>query len=150
MTEATRLFMYGKIHRATVTGADVDYVGSITVDPLLLAAAGIYPHTMVDVVNVTSGERIQTYVIEGPAGCGDICLNGAAAHKFRAGDLAIIMAYEQVPLSQLPGRVSRAVHVDGRNRLVSVDKHVTPSLDDLGRNSRLGEKYRSVPEAEKA
>lgn len=149
MTEATRAFMYGKIHRATVTGADVDYVGSITVDPLLLAAAGIYPHTMVDVVNVTSGERIQTYAIEGPSGGGDICLNGAAAHKFRAGDLAIIMAYEQVPVSRIPGRVSRAVHVDGRNRVVSVAEHATPALDSLGRNSRLAEKYRSVPEAEK-
>lgn len=150
MIEATRPFMYGKIHRATVTGADIDYVGSITVDPLLLAAAGIYPHTMVDVVNVTSGERIQTYVIEGPTGGGDICLNGAAAHKFCAGDLAIIMAYEQVPVSQLPGRVSRAVHVDGRNRIVSVAEHVTPSLENLGRNSRLGEKYRSIPETERA
>lgn len=149
MTEATRAFMYGKLHRVTVTDADVDYVGSITVDPLLLEAAGIYPHTLVDVVNVTNGERIQTYVIEGPAGGGDICLNGAAAHKFRKGDLAIVMAYEQVPVSQLPGRVSRAVHVDCRNRVARVDEHVTPALRELGRASRLGERYAPASCAEK-
>jgi len=150
MIEATRAFMYGKIHRATVTDADIDYIGSVTIDTLLLEAAGIYPHTMVDVVNVTSGERIQTYVIEGPAGGGDVCLNGAAAHKFSRGDLAIIMAYEQVPVSLLPGRVSRAVHVDALNRVLRVDEHVTPALHELGRASRLGEKYQSASGAGQA
>ncbi len=150
MTEATRAFMYGKLHRVTVTNADIDYVGSVTIDALLLGAAGIYPHTMVDVVNVTTGERIQTYAIEGPAGGGDICLNGAAAHKFRKGDLAIVMAYEQVPASQLPGRVSRAVHVDDANRVVRVAEHVTPRLDELGRASRLGERYERVECAAKS
>lgn len=141
--EPTRDYMYGKIHRCTVTQAELHYVGSITVDPLLLRAAGILPHTRVDVVNIANGARLSTYVIEGPSGSGVICLNGAAAHHFSPGDLAIIMAYEQVPLSQIPGRISRAVHVDAKNRIVAVDEYVTPALDDLGRpeNNRLGQTY---------
>jgi aspartate 1-decarboxylase len=91
--EATREFMYGKIHRCTVTGADLNYVGSITIDSALLRAARLLPHTAVDVVNIANGARLTTYIIEGPEGGGDICLNGAAAHHFKAGDLAIIMAW---------------------------------------------------------
>lgn len=140
---ATRRFMYGKLHRVTVTEANLDYVGSITIDPLLLEAAEIYPHTQVDVVNITSGGRIQTYVIEGPKGSGAICLNGAAAHQFKRGDLAIIMGYEDVPVDALAGRISRAVLVDGRNRIVDVRSYQTPRLDELGQpeNNRLGEIY---------
>ncbi|WCL53137.1 MULTISPECIES: aspartate 1-decarboxylase [Kordiimonadales] len=143
---ATRAFMYGKLHRVTVTGAELHYVGSITVDPALLRASGILPHTAVDVVNITNGARLTTYVIEGPEGGGDICLNGAAAHHFSKGDLAIIMGYEQVPARDLPGRVSRAVHVDAANRIVSIDEYVTPSLETLGApaGNRLGEKYEPV------
>jgi aspartate 1-decarboxylase len=141
--EPTRDYMYGKIHRCTVTQADLHYVGSITIDPLLLKAAGILPHTRVDVVNITSGERLATYVIEGPLGSGVICLNGAAAHQFAVGDLAIVMAYEQVPVSQIPGRISRAVHVDAANHIVGIDEYVTPSLDDLGKpeNNRFAQPY---------
>ena len=141
--EATRDYMYGKIHRCTVTEADLDYVGSVTVDPVLLRAAGIFPHTRVDVVNITTGARLSTYAIEGGEDSGTICLNGAAAHLFKRGDLAIIMGYEQVPLSQIPGRVSRAVHVDTNNRIVAVDAYVTPDLDELGQpaNNRQGQRY---------
>ncbi len=141
--EATRDYMYGKIHRCTVTQADLHYVGSITVDPLLLRAAGILPHTRVDVVNITNGRRLSTYVIEGPEASGVICLNGAAAHYFSKGDLAIIMAYEQVPLSQVPGRLSRAVHVDEANRIVAIDEYITPGLDALGQpgNNRFAQAY---------
>ena len=143
---ATRPFMYGKLHRVTVTGAELHYVGSITIDPALLRAAGILPHTAVDVVNVSNGARLTTYVIEGPEGGGDICLNGAAAHHFSKGDLAIIMGYEMVPARDLPGRISRAVHVDGQNRITSIDEYVTPSLAALGQPTanRLGEKYESA------
>ncbi len=143
---ATRAFMYGKLHRVTVTGADLNYVGSITIDPLLLAAAGLLPHTAVDVVNITNGERIVTYVIEGAAGSGTICLNGAAAHRFSKGDLAIIMGYEHVPAQDLPGRVSRAVHVDSKNRIVAVDEYITPSLGELGNPAanREGELYETI------
>jgi len=138
--------MYGKIHRCTVTGADLNYVGSITIDPALLRAAHLLPHTAVDVVNITNGARLTTYVIEGPEGSGAVCLNGAAAHHFKVGDLAIIMGYEQVPLSQIPGRVSRAVHVDDKNRIVEVKEHVTPDFDQLGRpeNNRLAQPYKAV------
>ena len=141
--EATRAYMYGKIHRCTVTQADLNYVGSITLDPILLRASHILPHTQVDVVNVTTGARLTTYVIEGPEGSGVVCLNGAAAHHFKRGDMAIIMAYEQVPLGQIPGRRSRAVHVDEANRIVAIDEYVTPSLDELGKpeNDRLAQSY---------
>jgi aspartate 1-decarboxylase len=140
---AKRSFMYGKLHRVRVTQANLDYIGSITIDPLLLEAAGIYPHTLVDVVNISSGSRIQTYVIEGPKGSGAVCLNGAAAHQFKKGDLAIVMGYEQVPVDELPGRISRAVMVDSRNRIVQVRSHKTPGLNELGQpeNNRLGEIY---------
>lgn len=140
--------MYGKIHRCTVTEAELHYVGSITIDPVLLRAAGILPHTRVDVVNITSGARLSTYVIEGPEGSGVICLNGAAAHHFSKGDLAIIMAYEQVPVSQIPGRISRAVHVDAANRIVAIDEYRTPSLDQLGKaeNDRHAQAYPLHPQ----
>ena len=145
--EATRDFMYGKIHRCTVTGADLNYVGSITIDPALLRAARLLPHTAVDVVNITNGARLTTYVIEGPEGSGAVCLNGAAAHHFNTGDLAIVMGYERVPVSQIPGRVSRAVHVDRNNRIVSVDEFVTPDFDQLGKpeNNRLAQPYQNPP-----
>ena len=141
--EATRDYMYGKIHRCTVTQADLHYVGSITIDPALLRAAAILPHTRVDVVNIANGSRLSTYVIEGPEGSGVICLNGAAAHLCSKGDLVIIMAYEQVPLSQIPGRVSRAVHVDDANHIVAIDEYVTPTLDELGKpeNNRFAQAY---------
>ncbi|HIJ37740.1 MAG TPA: aspartate 1-decarboxylase [Rhodospirillaceae bacterium] len=141
--EATRNYMYGKIHRCTVTQADLHYVGSVTVDPVLLRAAAIFPHTRVDVVNIANGARLSTYVIEGPEDSGVVCLNGAAAHHFRKGDLAIIMGYEQVPLSQIPGRKSRAVHVDQNNRILAIDEYTTPSLDELGKpeNDRFAQAY---------
>ncbi len=143
---AARTFMYGKLHRVTITGADLNYVGSITIDPLLMRASGLLPYTAVDVVNITNGERLTTYVIEGEEGSGTVCLNGAAAHQFSKGDLAIIMGYEQVPGCDLPGRISRAVHVDSANHIVSVDEYITPSLANLGSpaNNRHNELYVSV------
>lgn len=142
--EATRQFCYGKIHRCVVTEANIDYVGSITIDPLLLAAAGLLPYTLVDVVNVTSGGRLQTYIIPGTAGEGDICLNGAAGHLFKKGDLAIIMGYENVPLSQLVGREQKAVMVDDLNQLAEVFTYTLPSLEQLASGevpSRTAESY---------
>lgn len=151
--EATREFCYGKIHRCVVTQAELHYVGSVTVDAALLRAAGILPHTKVEVVNITRKDaaRIMTYAIEGPENSGVICLNGAAAHHFGRGDMAIIMAYENVPVSQIAGRQHRAVHVNGEagldegrpNAIVDVKIHVTPSLDELGKpeNNRYAEIY---------
>jgi aspartate 1-decarboxylase len=88
-----RQMLLGKIHRAVVTGADVNYVGSITVDPVLLAAAGILPYERVQVVDVENGARLETYTIPGTPGQGEIQLNGAAARLVAVGDHVIIMAY---------------------------------------------------------
>ncbi|TPG59967.1 aspartate 1-decarboxylase [Ewingella americana] len=144
--EATRQFCYGKIHRALVTDAQVDYVGSITIDPVLLQASGILPYTQVDVVNVNSGGRLQTYVIEGEMHSGQICLNGAAAHLFNPGDLCIIMGYEDVPVSQLPGRIHKAVLVDAKqgNRIVGIRELVTPHPNQVGNANRYGEEFNTV------
>lgn len=88
-----RQMLLGKIHRAVVTGADVNYVGSITVDPVLLEAAGILPYERVQVVDVENGARLETYTIPGTPGQGEIQLNGAAARLVAVGDHVIIMAY---------------------------------------------------------
>ncbi|MDF2439737.1 MAG: aspartate 1-decarboxylase, partial [Abditibacteriota bacterium] len=88
-----RVMCKGKIHRAVVTEANVDYVGSLTVDTDLLELSDILPFEQVHVVNVTNGERLVTYAIAGPAGSGVICLNGAAAHKGSPGDIVIVIAY---------------------------------------------------------
>lgn len=139
-----RQFCYGKIHRCVVTEANVDYVGSITIDPLLLAAAGLLPYTLVDVVNVTSGGRLQTYIIPGTTGQGDICLNGAAAHLFKKGDYAIIMGYELVASDALPGRLQKAVMVDELNQITEVFTYTVPTLEQLANNevpSRTAESY---------
>ncbi len=85
-----------KIHRACVTEANLNYIGSITIDENLTDAAGLYENEKVTIVNINNGERIDTYVIKGERGSGKICLNGAAARKFEVGDLVIIMAYAQM------------------------------------------------------
>ncbi|GBU09716.1 hypothetical protein AwWohl_08540 [Gammaproteobacteria bacterium] len=139
MLEATRLFCYGKIHRARVTDANLNYIGSITIDPILLRAAHIFPYTQVDVVNINNGQRLQTYAIEGVEGSGQICLNGAAAHHFSPDDLCIIMGYEQVPLSLLPNKIHRAVLVDAalENKICSIRELKVPaSIDQIGNNDQ--------------
>ena len=138
-----RPFMYGKLHRVVVTGAELNYAGSITIDPVLLRAAGLIPYTQVDVVNISNGARLQTYIIEGHKGKGSVCLNGAAAHHFKKGDLAIIMGYEMIPVNKLPGQVSRTVRVDTHNRVVDIVEHVVPSFDLIGdsKNCREAEIY---------
>lgn len=85
-----------KIHRAKVTEANLHYIGSITIDEDLIDAAELFPNEKVSIVNITNGERIETYVIKGERGSGKIGINGAAAHKFSVGDLVIIMAYAQM------------------------------------------------------
>ncbi len=89
-----RWFLRSKIHKATVTQAELEYVGSITIDKELIEAVGILPGEKVSVVSNTSGARLETYVIEGEAGSGTICMNGAAAHLIRRGEEIIIMGYE--------------------------------------------------------
>ena len=109
-----RVMFRSKIHRATVTDANLDYEGSITIDPELLRLADILPNEQVHVVNVTNGERLVTYAIAG--GPGDICLNGAAAHKCRPGDIVIIMTYANLREDELQGFAPRIVKVDAQNR----------------------------------
>ena len=113
-----RTMLNGKIHRARVTGANLDYIGSITVDALLLEAANILPFERVQVVDIQNGNRLETYAIAGEAGSGTIQLNGAAAHLVNVGDLVIIMAYVQVDLPAPATWAPSVVLVDEQNRVV--------------------------------
>ena len=114
-----RTIVHSKIHRATVTGADLNYVGSITIDEDLLDAAGIWPYEKVQVVDVTNGARLETYAIVGERGSGTIQLNGAAAHLVSVGDLVIIMAYGQVD-TRLEDFEPTVVFVDESNAISEV------------------------------
>lgn len=113
-----RRMLKGKIHRATVTGADLHYEGSITIDSELMEAADILPYEEVNIYNVTNGERFTTYAIEGRPGGRDICINGAAAHKASAGDIIIIACYGFAP-DEMSARnwEPSLVYVDGANRI---------------------------------
>ncbi|MEP6767779.1 MAG: aspartate 1-decarboxylase [Acidobacteriota bacterium] len=114
----------GKIHRARVTQADVNYVGSITIDSRLLKASGILPYQRVQVVNINNANRVETYVIEGPEDSGVICLNGAAALLFNVDDLVIIMAYAHMePHEAANHRAPRVVFVDLANRITGTLSH---------------------------
>lgn len=110
----------GKIHRATVTAAEVDYVGSITIDADLLDAAGILEYERVAVADVVSGSRLETYTIAGERGSGMICLNGAAARLVKTGDKVIIMAYAQMSPEEAALFRPKVVFVDGKNKIKSV------------------------------
>ncbi|MBT0770011.1 aspartate 1-decarboxylase [Kineosporia sp. J2-2] len=110
----------GKIHRATVTQADLHYVGSLTLDEDLAHAAGLAEGEKVQVVDITNGARLETYIILGPAGEGGICINGAAAHLIHPGDLVIIMSFVMLQDSELPGHRAKVVHVDSANRIVAL------------------------------
>lgn len=112
--------MTGKIHRATVTEANLDYVGSITLDPELMEAAGVLPYEQVHVLDVTNGARLETYTISGRRGTGEVCINGAAAHLVHAGDLVIVVAYQQLHEAEAHALEPREVHVDAANRIVCV------------------------------
>ena len=116
----TRTMLKSKIHRATVTDADLNYVGSITVDGRLLQAADILPYEQVEVLNINTGARFTTYAIEGPAGAGDIRLNGAAARLAQPGDLVIVLTYASLDEAELEGYEPLVVHVDAQNRQVDV------------------------------
>jgi aspartate 1-decarboxylase len=112
--------LLGKIHRATVTRADIDYVGSITIDRDLMEAAGLLENEKVEIYDVTNGARLQTYVIPGARGRGEVGINGAAAHLVDRGDLVIIAAYGWLNEEEASSHRPRVVHVDGRNRVVEL------------------------------
>ncbi len=115
-----RTFMNGKIHRATVTQADLHYVGSITIDAELMGAAGIDEGEQVHVVDIDNGARLVTYAITGEAGSGVIGINGAAAHLVKPGDLVIIMSYAELEEAERTSHRPKVVHVDGGNRIAAL------------------------------
>lgn len=120
MTSLLRPMMISKIHRATITDADLHYVGSITVDEDLLAAADLLPGQQVDVVDVTNGSRLTTYVLPGEAGSGELCINGAAAHLVHKGDIVILMAYGMMSTEEARTYSPRVVFVDEDNTPIDV------------------------------
>ena len=113
-----RRMMKSKIHRATVTDADLHYVGSITVDTDLLAVADILEHEQVTIVDIDNGARFETYAIAGRPGSGDMCLNGAAARLVMPGDRIIVISYADYDQDDLEGYAPRIVHVDTANQQV--------------------------------
>jgi aspartate 1-decarboxylase len=116
-----------KIHRATVTDANLNYEGSITIDTDLLTLADIRTYEQVFVVNINTGARFETYAIEGPAGCGDICLNGAAARLAEPGDLVIVMTYAEYTDAELDGHDPIVVHVDVHNHPTAATSSPIPA-----------------------
>lgn len=113
----------GKIHRATIRQAELNYVGSITVDPVLLEAAGIREYEMVQVVDCNNGSRLETYTIAGEPGSGMICLNGAAARLVQPGDTCIIMCYCQVTPEEAKTHHPNVVFVDENNQISEVTQY---------------------------
>jgi aspartate 1-decarboxylase len=116
-----RMMLKSKIHRATVTGCDLHYVGSITIDRLLLEAADILPHEQVAVVDVNNGARFETYALPGERGSGEIKVNGAAARLVARDDTIIVISYASYAREESDLQVPRIVHVDAHNGIVAVD-----------------------------
>ena len=112
--------MKSKIHRATVTQADLHYVGSVTLDAALMDAADLLEGEQVAIVDITNGARIETYVIPGPRGSGVIGINGAAAHLVHPGDLVILMSYAVMQDAEAKALKPLVVHVDDQNRVVKI------------------------------
>jgi aspartate 1-decarboxylase len=111
-----RMMLKSKIHRATITEANLTYEGSLTIDGRLMELANILSYEMVYVYNINNGERFETYAIEGEAGSGVICLNGAAARKGMPGDLIIITTFASLTASEVEAHQPQIVYVDSRNR----------------------------------
>jgi aspartate 1-decarboxylase len=118
------MMLKGKIHRATVTEANVDYEGSITIDPMLMDAAGIVQWEQVHVLDINNGSRLTTYAIEGEAGSGVICMNGAAARLIHEGDLVIILAYDMLTQEEARDHKPRLVYVNERNEIVRTAREI--------------------------
>ncbi|MFE2328580.1 aspartate 1-decarboxylase [Streptomyces sp. NPDC059385] len=115
-----RTMFKSKIHRATVTQADLHYVGSLTIDADLMEAADLLPGEKVQIVDIDNGARLETYVIEGERGSGVIGINGAAAHLVHPDDLVIIISYAQVAEADAKAFEPCVVHVDGQNRVIAL------------------------------
>ena len=119
----TVTMLKGKIHRAVVKQAELNYVGSITVDPELMEAAGIYEYELVQIVDVENGNRFETYTIAGEPGSGMICLNGAAARQVQVGDHVIIMCYCQMLSEEVKEHKPKVVFVDDENKIAKVSSY---------------------------
>jgi aspartate 1-decarboxylase len=117
-----RVLLKSKIHRATVTQAELNYVGSITIDAQLMEAADLVPYEQVQIYDITNGHRLTTYAVPGPAGSGMICINGAAAHLVHPKDLIIIASYAQYSESEVERHQPRIVLVDQHNRICSPEQ----------------------------
>ena len=129
-----RTMLKSKIHRATVTQADLHYVGSVTVDSDLLAAADLLPGEKVAIVDVTNGARLETYVIEGAPGSGVIGINGAAAHLVHPGDLVILIAYAQMDDAEARTYRPRVVHVDADNLVIELGSDPAEAVAGMAGN----------------
>jgi aspartate 1-decarboxylase len=123
-----RTMLKSKIHRATVTGSDLHYVGSITIDQDLLDAADIREHEQLQVVDVDNGARFETYTISGERGSGEICINGAAARLVHTGDTIIVISYAEYSNDELDTYEPRVVHVNRDNEIVITDTTVRELL----------------------
>lgn len=119
----TLTMLKGKIHRAVVKQAELNYVGSITIDTELMEAAGIYEYEMVQIVDIENGNRFETYTIAGEAGSGMVCLNGAAARQVQVGDHIIIMSYCQLEPDEVKGHKPKVVFVDEDNKVTQVSRY---------------------------
>jgi aspartate 1-decarboxylase len=127
-----RIMMKSKIHRATVTQADLDYVGSVTLDAALMEAADLLEGEQVAIVDITNGARIETYVIPGERGSGIIGINGAAAHLVHPGDLVIIISYAMLSDAEARALEPRIVHVDEKNRIVKLGNDAAEPVPGSG------------------
>ena len=119
-----------KIHGATVTDANLRYEGSITVDRALMKATGMLPYEAVQVWSITSGERLETYLMEGEEGSGVVCVNGAAAHKIKRGEQIILACFGYVDASEAPSQTPRVVFLDEKNRIVSCREENADHADE--------------------
>lgn len=131
-----RTMLKSKIHRATVTQADLHYVGSVTVDEDLLDAADLLPGEQVAIVDVTNGARLETYVIPGERGSGVIGINGAAAHLVHPGDLVILISYGLMDQAEAKSHLPAVVHVDGANRVVELGADPSAPVPGAGDQER--------------
>lgn len=127
-----RTMMTSKIHRATVTQADLRYVGSVTVDEDLLDAADLLPGELVHIVDVTNGARLETYTIAGERGSGVIGINGAAARLVQSGDIVILIAYGQMETAEAREHKQSVVFVDADNRVIDIGSDPAEALPDTG------------------
>ena len=132
-----RVMMKSKIHRATVTQADLDYVGSVAIDAALMEAADLLEGEQVAIVDITNGARIETYVITAPAGSGTITINGAAAHLVHEGDLVIIISYAVLSDAEARALKPRVVHVDDQNRVVKLGNDPSEPVPDAPHQKRV-------------